>query len=299
MRVTNKLMADTVVNNLFKNTERLLRTQTMISSGKRINRPSDDPMGMSQVLGYRKTVSSIDQYEKNINHGVSWLGISDSALETVDSLLIRAKELAVNQATDTATAETRLIAAEEVKNLYDQIMQLANSKSGNSYIFAGHKTDTSPYSRDNNFNATYNGDDGDIRIIIGENVEISINGKGIDIFGSGPGSAVDIFDILRDLNDGMEINDPDAIAAQIDLLSDCLDQVLKARADVGAELNRLESTANYWGEFKLNVTKMLSETEDADFTKAVTELATQEAIYEASLGATSMMIQPTLINFLM
>lgn len=158
MRVTNKLMADTVTGNLFKNIDQFLKTQNILSSGKRINKPSDDPIGMGKVLDYRKTICAIDQYDRNIAHGESWLDLTDSTLNAVGDSLIRAKELALSQANATANADTMKAVAEEVKNIYDHLLQLANTKLGNSYIFAGHKTDTPPFSRDDDYIASYNGE---------------------------------------------------------------------------------------------------------------------------------------------
>jgi len=294
MRVTNKLMTDTIISNFFKNSELLLKTQNKISSGKKINKPSDDPIGINKVLDYRKKISTIDQYSKNINHGKTWLGLTDSTLADVDILLTRAKEVAVYQASETANEQTRGIAAEEVKNIYDQMIQIANTKLGNSFIFAGHITDTTPFSRDDSYNVSYNGDNGEIRIIVGEDVEIGINTEGEEAFIDG----INVFDILRDLKEGLETDDTSAISHQIESLDDALDQVLSVRSEVGAKLNRLESTENYWSNFKLNVERMLSDTEDADIARAMTELAAQETAYEASLAAAARVIQPSLIYFL-
>ena len=118
MRVTNMLMADTVSNNFFKNTERLLKIQNMIASQKRINKPSDDPLGAGNVLDFRTTLSSISQYQENISFGKSWLGVTETTLGNIDDLLVRAKEVAVYQATETASSDTRAIAAVEIKNIY-------------------------------------------------------------------------------------------------------------------------------------------------------------------------------------
>ena len=299
MRVTNKLMTDTVACNLFKNTEQLLKTQNVLSSGKRINKPSDDPIGMSKVLDYRKTICAIDQYNRNIAHGESWLNVTDSTLDAVSNSLIRAKELALSQANATANADTMKVVAEEVKNIYDHILQLANTKLGKSYIFAGHKTDTAPFFRDDDYIASYSGDDGEIKIIIGENVDVTINTNGNEVFtGSDLPDGVSIFDILRDLKDGLEDNDTAKISGQIESLDDALDQVLKAQADVGSKLNRLEITENHWADFKLNIEQLLSDTEDADMIKTATDLASQEAAYQASLAVSARIIQPGLIDFL-
>ena len=125
-------------------------------------------------------------------------------------------------------------------------------------------------------------------------MDIGINADGDEAFMAG----TNIFNVLRDLKDGLEANDTAVISDQIELLDDSLDQVLRVRAKVGAKLNRLESTENYWSNFKLTVEQMLSDTEDADIVRAMTDLASREAAYQASLAASARIIQPSLIYFL-
>ena len=290
MRVTNKVMTSTVAVNLFKNIEQLFKTQNKLSSGKKISKPSDDPIGMGRVLDYRKTICTIDQYNGNIAHGESWLNTTDLTLDAVGDLLIRAKELALSQANATANADTMKFVAGEVESIYDHLLQLANTKLGKSYIFAGHKTDTPPFSQD----ASYDGDNGDIKIIVGENVEIGINTDGEELFLS----EVNIFEVLKELKVGLEANDSVAISDQMGPLDDALNQILTVRTDVGTKLNRLEATENYWADFKLNIEQMLSDTEDADIIKTVTDLASQETAYNASLAASARITQNSLIDFL-
>ncbi|MCK5507190.1 MAG: flagellar hook-associated protein FlgL [Desulfobacterales bacterium] len=418
MRVTNKMMTDTVSSNLFKKVGQLLKSQDVLSSGKRINTPSDDPIGMGKVLDYRKTICTIDQYDRNIAHGETWLDLTDSILASIGDSFIRAKELALSQVNATVNADDMTVVAEEVKSLYDHVLHLANTKLGKSYIFAGHKTDIPPFSRDADYITSYNGDaevtditckdaadvpggayftlnspttgyyvwynidggstdpavddrtgievkvsvtpippipadnaskvaentalainnivglgatssagivtvinagtgavapaadydtgfplfvipgtdgdKGDINIIAGENVEIGINANGKELFLS----EVNVFEVLRELKVGLETNNSDTISGQLGLLDDALDQLLKVRAGVGAKLNRLEATENHWADFKLNIEQLLSDTEDADILKTVTDLASQETAYQAALAASSRVIQPSLMDFL-
>lgn len=423
MRVTNKMMTDTVSDNLFKKVGQLLKSQDILSSGKRINMPSDDPIGMGKVLDYRKTLCTIDQYDKNIAHGETWLNLTDSVLDSICESCIRAKELALSQVNATVNADDMKVVAEEVKSIYDFVLQLANTKLGKSYIFAGHKTDTPPFSRDADYIASYNGDTeitditckdaadlpggayftlnspttgyyvwynkngasidpsvddpspvpgrigievdisdiavppdtaydiaektasaidnivglaasssdgivtvtnaatgavvdaadhntgfspfyikrqgtdgdkGDINIIAGENVEIGINANGEELFLS----EINIFEVLREFKVGLETNNSDTISGQLGLLDDALDQLLNVRAGVGAKLNQLEAMENHWADFKPNIEHMLSDTEDADILKTVTDLANQETAYQASLAAAARVIQPSLIDFL-
>lgn len=296
MRLTNRLMADTVLNSLYKNTQQLLKLQEVVSSEKRINRPSDDPIGMGKILDYRKVLSSIDQYNTNITHGKTQIDLTESCLEAIDDLVLKARRIAVDQST--GELETRPTAAQEVKNIYDQILQLANTKLGDTYILSGHQTDTAPFSRDADYNATYHGDDGDIRIIVGDNLDIKINVTGEDALRSG----VDVFDSLRDLINGLE--DPDTtagtaqIATQVTPLSNALDQIKAVRAEAASTFIQLETTENQLANFKLNIEDMLSDTEDADMAQAIVELQIQQTAYETSLATAARILQRSLMDFL-
>jgi flagellar hook-associated protein 3 FlgL len=296
MRVTNRLMADTVLNSLYKNTQQLLKLQEMVSSEKRINRPSDDPIGMGKILDYRKVLSSIDQYNTNITNGKTQIDLTESCLEAIDELVLQARRIAVEQSA--GELENRPTSAQEVKNIYDQILQLANTKLGDTYILSGHQTDTAPFSRDADYNATYHGDDGDKRIIVGDNLDIKINVTGEDALRSGG----DVFSALRDLINGLE--DPDTtagtaqIAAQITPLSNALDQIKAVRAEAASTFTQLETTENQLANFKLNIEDMLSDTEDADMAQAIVELQVQQTAYETSLATAARILQRSLMDFL-
>ena len=296
MRLTNRLMADTVLNSLYKNTQQLLKLQEMVSSQKRINRPSDDPIGMRKILDYRKVLSSIDQYNTNITHGKTQIDLTESCLEAIDDLVLKARRIAVEQSA--GELENRPTAAQEIKKIYDQILQLANTKLGDTYILSGHQTDTAPFSRDADYNATYHGDDGDKRIIVGDNLNIKINVTGEDALRSG----VDVFDSLRDLINGLE--DPDTtagtaqIATQITPLSNALDQIKAVRSEAASTFIQLETTENQLANFKLNIEDMLSDTEDADMAQAIVELQVQQTAYETSLATAARILQRSLMDFL-
>lgn len=295
MRVTNRLMADTVLNSLYKTTQQLLKLQEMVSSQKLINRPSDDPIGMSKILDYRKVLSSIDQYNTNITRGKTQIDLTESCLEAIDDLVLKARRIAVEQSA--GELENRPTAAQEVKNIFDQILQLANTKLGDTYILSGHQTDTAPFSRDAVYNATYDGDNGDIRIIVGDNLDIKINVTGQDAL-----SGVGVFHSLRDLIIGLENPVTAAgtaqIAAQVTPLSNALDQLKTVRAEAASTFIQLETTENQLANFKLNIEDMLSDTEDADMAQAIVELQIQQTAYETSLATAARILQRSLMDFL-
>jgi len=139
-----------------------------------------------------------------------------------------------------------------------------------------------------------------INNIVGLGAELSDNK--VTITNAAAGAVTNAYDYIDVAGFSVDITtqgtDGNKISDQIGSLDDALDQILKARANVGTKLNRLEATENHWADFKLNITQMLSDTEDADMIKTVTDLASQEAAYQASLSASARIIQPSLIDFL-
>jgi flagellar hook-associated protein 3 FlgL len=174
MRVTDRMVMDRVVQNLSKNFEKYLQLQTQISSGKRINKPSDDSVGTTKDLGYRSKLAEFDQFFKNITAGKAWLGTTDSTLGEMSDLITSAKELAVqfNNATYDETA--RRGGAEEVKDIFDKILQLGNSQFGSRYIFSGFATLT-PAFRTVGEGVVYQGDEGEFKIEFDSKAQMMIN----------------------------------------------------------------------------------------------------------------------------
>lgn len=296
MRITSKMMTDNVSTNLFKQANRLLDAQEVVATEKIINRPSDDPIGMGKILDYRKAISSIEQYQRNVTQGKMWVEHSETVLGEVNDLLRQAKEIAVVQSEGSSERDDRATAAEQVKTIYDQVMQLANTKLGDRYMFAGHETGTVPFTRDAAYNATYHGDAGEIRIIIGESTNVAVNADGTQVFNNG----TDTFDVLRQLKDALEnpIYNQADISSQIQSLVDAGTQVQSARSVGAVNYTHLELTENQLQTLKLNVENMLSKTEDADMAQAIIDLKNEETAYETALAAAARVIQTSLINFL-
>jgi flagellar hook-associated protein 3 FlgL len=302
MRVTQNITTSTFISYIHKHAENLLKTQQQIASQKRINKSSDDPIGMGQVLGFRSKLAATDQYQENIDLGITRLEFNELTLDLASDLVGTARRLAEEYSGSDFTAEERQSAAFRVKNLYDQVMQIAGTKFSGNYIFSGHATDTAPFSRDADFNATYNGDDGKIRIMVAEKVEISIEADGRNIFQNAANGGVNIFDELKNLIDGLENSDLVAGSAQIEAtvkpLYDGRDQINNRRSEYAPVLYRLQATDEYLTNLRPKVEEAMAKLEQADITKAVVELQNLELAYETTLATAARIIQPSLLDFL-
>lgn len=301
MRVSNRQMVNLVKSDLFRNAEQLLKAEERVATRKLINRPSDDPIGMGKILDHRKTLSAIDQYKSNITAAKSRTEFTDTLLENLYDLLGQAKQIAMEHSNE-LDPELRQGAAQQVEGIYDQVLAIANTKYDGNYLFAGHETDTQPFTKDGDYNATYNGDSGKINIIVGEDAQVRINLTGDDLFtGAAVASGTNVFDDLKALKDALEADPfvPSAVSSLTDNLEKGVNQVEGAAVKQSITYKRLETTENHWDKFKNSVVEMLSKIEDADLATAIVELQAQETAYEAALAtAAKMFNKKSLVDFL-
>jgi flagellar hook-associated protein 3 FlgL len=302
MRITQNMMSTIFVNNLRRQTEGMLQRQEQIATQKRINRPSDDPGGMGRVLAGRSKLATIEQYTNNIDQGKTRLETSEEILGFVDELVRQAQGIAEGKSGDGIPAAERELAAGQVKEIYDQVLQLANSRLGDRYLFAGDQTDTAPFSRDDDYTATYNGDGGSFNIPIADHTAVAIDADGRNYFQDAANGGVNIFDELRNLIDGLENTDLTVGSAQIratiDPLEDAHVQIMNKRSEAGPKLYRLQATEEYLVNVKSSVQAAIGREEDVDVAQAIIELKNLETAYESTLATASRIIQSSLVNFL-
>lgn len=156
MRITNKMMTNNMLGNINKNKLNMNTLEEQYSSGKKIQKPSDDPIITVRALKLRTSLSEMTQYyEKNIPDASSWMDVTESALSNVNDLLSQVNTYCVQGSTDTLTAEDRSSIAENLQQMKQQIYQEGNTNYAGRYVFSGYKTDSSLTFTDDEENLTY------------------------------------------------------------------------------------------------------------------------------------------------
>src|SRR5579859_6245336 len=147
MRITYGMSAGNSLRNIELNQNRMATLEGQLTSGSRIAKPSDDPIGAARALGFQQSIDQSNQYLKNIDQGSSWLNSTDGALGSVTSDLQRVRELAVQAASGTLSSADRGAIQSEVTQLQQSVFDLSNTKVGSSYLFSGSKSDQPGYLR--------------------------------------------------------------------------------------------------------------------------------------------------------
>lgn len=181
MRISNNMIADRVVFNMQRSLKRFFDLQTQMSTGRRINKPSDDPLGTIRDLGYRKELAKIEHFQSNIDAGLNWQYNYDSALADLNNKMVSANESAVTMGNDTVDATARVSAGGYIDDIIVSFLQIANSSLGTKSIFSGFKTDRDAFSSYAN-GVVYEGDTGQIEFDIESSSRLQVNMNGADVF---------------------------------------------------------------------------------------------------------------------
>jgi flagellar hook-associated protein 3 FlgL len=146
MRITDNMRSNTTVSNLFNTQSQYNDLMEKIATQKKVNRTSDDPIAAMKINDIRQGIAANEQYQKNIADSNAWISMTESTLSCAYDLLSKAKDIAVSQASGTATAAERTINSQLVQSLIDQLATLANTKLGDRYLFSGSKNGAAPFS---------------------------------------------------------------------------------------------------------------------------------------------------------
>lgn len=292
MRITSFTIFNQLTRSLNDNMRIMSRLGEKLSTGKKINSPSDDATGMMKAMDYKVSINEIENYKRNIDEADSHLSFIETTMSSVTNALTRARELAIQASTGTQTPESRNAIAQEVTNLRDQVMNLASSKFRNKFIFSGYKTDTVSFA-----GTTYNylGDSGEMKVMIDGNADMAINIPGDQAFSVGGTSYMATLDNLY--ND-LVANNQTGIQSAVTNIDSALDQVANVRADIGARLSYLDDLQSNLDNRGFTLKTFLSETEDTDLAGTISELAKTELALQSLRQSGAKILSQSLMDFL-
>ena len=318
MRITQRSLAVTSLQGLNRNMEAIARLQAQITSGKTINKPSDDPTGTNSAMQVRQELAGAVQYARNINDGIGQLDATDSALKSMTRQVQRVRDLTVQASNSGAMSESsRAAIATEVLGLRDSLLGVANSTSQGRPVFGGVTSGSIAYDPTGAY-AGFGGTTATPAIPVTRQVSdadsIRVDITGPEAFGetlpagtADDGTVTpatrDLFTIIKDIASHVapgptDTVDPDALAKDLADLDEALNRMSTAAADIGTRTNRIETAKQVNADLQLTLSSRSADIENVDLAKTITNLSMQQTGYEAALSATAKVIQPTLLDFL-
>ncbi|WP_290779842.1 flagellar hook-associated protein FlgL [Exiguobacterium sp. UBA5002] len=324
MRVTQTMLTKTNIGHLSSSYQKLSTLQEQLISGKKIQKPSQDPVVAMQGIRYRTEVREVDQFKKNVDEATGWMDLTDSALDEVTSAMRRINELTTQAANDTYDGTQRKAIQSEVGQLIEHIGTLANTKYNEKQIFSGTKTDTSFIDIDelkrflksdvgigeidSIFKASEGPDNGKIEYEISSGIRVQVNVTPTDgadggVFGKDTFMTLKkLFNALggtsEDGNEDDSTNNGLELSGMLKDLTAMLNKTVEIRSDLGARVNRLELNASRLEDQEIIAKTVMSDNEDIETEQVIMELKSHETLHRAALSAGARIIQPSLLDFL-
>ncbi|MDT0188098.1 flagellar hook-associated protein FlgL [Microbacterium sp. ARD31] len=293
-RVTQSMLTDRSLTRLQTSLSRLSELQEHLSTGRVLNRPSDNPADAASAMRLRSSVGAQQQYARNAQDGIGWLDTLDSTLGTANDLVRRAREVGQQAVSGAVNQDTREALAVEIEQLRSSLLGTANTTYLDRPVLGGTTAGAAAFSEAGGV-VTFAGDTNPVKRAVAEGVVVDVAVPGPAAFGA---DGDNVFDHLTALATAVRTGSTSAIQAGIQALEADGSRLVVARTDVGARANRVEQAGIRAGDTELSLTNALSEIENTDLPLATVELKMQEVAYQAALAATSRVLQPSLLDFL-
>jgi flagellar hook-associated protein 3 FlgL len=300
--MTERVNLETFINSTIASVQlssfRMQKYQEKITTGKEINRASDDPAGTRKVLSLRSEGLKLEQYSKNIISSIQSLEFTTSTLNGAADFLARAQELAIQGVNGATDQEGRDAVASEINGILESMLQVANTSRMGRYIFAGTKTTTTPFEVTRNSagdisGVTYNGNREKIKYPVGPGFSSQVNQPGEEVFMDN-NLLASIISLRDNLANG-------AVNLAFDNLGDIKDaytDVTQFISKSGAVASALEFSDNRIADTKVALQATLGDLEGADLAEIVLKLKEQEGILQAALASGMFMLNTSILNYM-
>lgn len=301
MKVSTSLFFDRASQQMVAGQQRLNQVQMQLATGKTINNASDAPDKASTLRRLSTTIAQQESYQKNLGSLTERLENQDTALQNVSSMMIRLRELSIQYANGTLSADQRRIAAVEVRGVRDQILSLANSRDSNGLgLFNGSRVTQDAFNGD----GEYQGDQTSNDVPVGDSRAVSNRRTGSDVFTSvirnegGTEKAVGFFKVIDDMAAALEGNNIANVQRGIGELTQLHQGISLAQADIGSDRNVVDSQSVAIDEQLLRLKSLESDLQDVDYTEAVTRMQKELMSLQAAQSSFAQLSKLSLFNYI-
>jgi flagellar hook-associated protein 3 FlgL len=289
------MLASNSLKHLSESYRRMGKYEDQLSTGKKITKPSDDPVVAMKGMTYRSNLKEVEQYKRNLSELYLWMDNSEAGIEQANNALQRVRELTIQGMNDSYSQEDRQAIAREVEQLKQSLVATANTQVNGRYIFHGTDVMNAPVPESNPVKVDENLAKEEInnhQVEVSRGVFMKANVNPAKVFNQ------ELFDTVQAIQDELGTANPQRMDELLKDLDKVMNTLSAERSELGARYNRLEMMENRLGQQEFMATKILSDNEDADIERVIIDLKSQESVHRAALSVGARIIQPTLMDFL-
>lgn len=297
MRIASNTVSDSMIRQIQQLSNDQSKLQMQVSTGRRITQPEDDPAAVGRVLNLQTEQRRLAQYATNASRAMTLVETTYSGLQGLKKVSDRAGELATlgSSALDSTAMATY---GSEVDQLLEQALQLANSKSGNDYLYGGTVTDQPPFvaTRDASgqiTSITYNGNLSQAAIPLSEATSVTPTTSGTTNTGIG-----DFLTHLVSLRDSLKAGDAAGVRTVQASLTTSEDLIISAMAETGGMQSRIEAAQAQQGDRVASLAKLVSDESSVDLPTTIVKLNQTSTAYQAALASAAKIMNLSLLDYI-
>lgn len=283
---------------------RLQRTQEELASGTNILTPSDDPVSSARIMAVQSELSRIETYQRNADVANQELRLTEDTLASIEDVLLRVKQLAVQGNNGTLNDQDKRTLAQEISGLGEQLVSISKSKSiSGEFIFSGSRTDLAPFEEIDG-EMQYVGDDllRSVNLAPAISFETRISGEAVfGVSGTGDQTLFETLSLLENTLSDTDLSGDQfagAMSSALNSLSEGFERVSSQRATLGTKMNRVDEQIRLNDSFNLRLQETLSGLKDLDYAKAISDMNLQMVALEAAQKAYTNTQGMSLFNYL-
>ena len=294
MRVSDNSMIRNFLTNLEQVRERVARRSNEVSSGKKITRPSQDPVGTARLLRLRDSMARINQHSRNAQRVEVKMGTTSGSLNSLRNLINTVAEKANQGINGIRSPQEQDAIATEIEQILENMVFIGNTSVDGERIFAGSEVLTQPFVLSGS-TYIYQGDTHVHPIEIADSLSVNSNIVGSAVFTE---TDSDLLNTVAAVASNLRASDADAVLALLPKLTAAAEHVDAARVKVAQTLNQVEDANSRHAEERLALTKEASHLEDADIANSISQLLQDETALRASMAVGARLNQSTLFDIL-
>lgn len=302
MRIAFSSTYQRLTNSINQKSEDLSRLTVMAGSTSRLLKQADDPLAWSQAMDFRQAIRQLESYQKNVDFALGWNQTTESALNQIGDLVVRAKNLGI-QAISAQSSEKRQAQSEALNQIVQEAATLAGSQYADRYIFSGQSFNTAPYTLTKDPGtgevltvSTYQGDPESLEVRVGNGELQTVNQKGPEVFGEDGDD--NLLQQLLNLKNAVRDGDTNAVQQAIAAVDTSYQNLLAQTSIVGVRQQALDDKTQIFESIQLQEESQLSDVADADMAELITQLQQKQTLFEAVLRITSMVTNLNLTKYL-
>lgn len=287
MRITNRMLQQNLTSGIHGRAAALARAARQVTTGRKLNTVSDNPVDASQVMRMDSQLRDIEQYRRNGTFATTKLSTEDVALSSLIDVLQQAKKAAMASTSPDPADEGRVAAASSVAQMREQVIALGNTRVGEEFLFGGDRSTTAPFLA----NGTYVGDTGTRRIQINDGVTVAVNHSGQPLF-------TDALAALDNLHLQLQSGTPTQIQAAIDDLEDATQLAMRNQAETGARLQDIKDTSARLATLSVSLADRRDGVVGVDPAEAIVQLQEEQNALERAYAVVGRVLQTSLVEYL-